>query len=181
MRKRASRVMGVDSSTQSIAWAVYFNRSPEKFGESMLEGDFTARLGQIRTKFDRILREQKPDFVAIEKPVMINNKDVFGKLSKVVGVLQACCAAKGIACEEVTPKVWQYDIGNNSWTRAQKLAFKKQNPGKSTAWFNAEIRKRRKQYTIDYMRDNYGVNPRNDNQADAMGVARYAYYKMTKR
>ena len=180
MKHKASKILGVDSSTGSIAWATWYNRRPGKFGELILEGDLDKRLGQVRKKFDRLLVTHKPDFVAIEKAVFVNSNDTFSKLSKIVGVLQSCCAIRNIPCAEITPPTWQYALGNNSWTRLERAQLKRET-GKSTAWVNAEIRRRRKQYTIDYMNQHYGLKVKSDNIADALGVGLYTYNNLTRR
>lgn len=177
----AKRVVGFDTSTNSIAWAVMHNRTLERYGESDLEGDFIERLGEARRKVDRILREQKPDAVCIESVVFVNNKNVVIKLAMFFGVVAAAAAARGIPVLEVTPKKWQYAIGNNSFTKAQKLALRRELPGKSASWYKSEERRRRKQYTDDYFAEKFGAKFKTDNQSDAVGVAYYAYHKQTHR
>lgn len=180
---KGSRVLGFDTSTNSLAWAMMYNRSLEKYGESVLEGDIIERLGEARRKVDRILREQKPDVVCIESIVFVpgSSRQVTIKLAMFFGIVAAAAAAKGIPVIEVTPKKWQYYIGNNSFTTADKAKLKAANPGKSASWLRARQRQMRKQFTDDFFTEKFGVKFKTDNQSDAVGVAYYAYHKQTYR
>lgn len=146
-----------------------------------MQGDITQRLGQARLRTDEILRLQQPDVVCIESVIYINSKQIVIKLAKFFGQVEAAAAVLDIPVLEVTPLKWQYAIGNDSFSKPKRARLRRQHPGKSKTWLKAEERRQRKQYTIDHFERKYGAKFTTDNQSDAVGVAAYAYYNLTRR
>jgi hypothetical protein len=85
----------------------------------------------------------------------------------------------GASIIEVHPITWQSFIGNTNFTKAQKEAVKKANPGRPDSWIKSEIRSQRKQKTLDFM-NNLGIKTDSDNVADAAGIAWYAVNNLAR-
>lgn len=175
-------MLGIDSSTNYIAWCLFWNRKPVKHGAIYLDGgSMTSRLAASRRAIDELIAELQPDFIAVEKVVFVNNKEVVIKLAKIFGTLESSAGLHGKLFAEVTPKQWQYYIGNDSWTTPQRAALRKKFPRKSKSWYANYIREQRKKYTIDFFNKRYGLSVVSDDEADAIGIAFYAYNELTRR
>lgn len=181
LKPKAPRVMGIDASTNSIAFAVL---EGEKFlycGEINLVGaDVYERIVDARRKTEVLLRHFNVGFIAIEKAVMVRSATVGLKLAMVFGTIISVLADNGATVVEVFPIQWQSFIGNKNLTIKEKAQIKKDFPGKSPTWYKAKSREIRKQRTMDYFNDKYGLGITSDNVSDAMGVAWYAAKELTQ-
>lgn len=81
---------------------------------------------------------------------------------------------------EVTPIAWQSFIGNKNFTNVEKESVKKDFPGKTKTWYSNKTRELRKQRTMDFFNEEFGVTVKSDNVSDAIGVAWYAANKLTE-
>lgn len=173
--------MGIDASTNSIAFAVL---EGEKFlycGELTLVGStIYERIVDARRKTEVILRHFDINFIAIEKAVMVRSAEVGLKLAMVFGTIISVVADKGATVVEVFPIQWQSYIGNKNLTLKEKAAIKADYPGKSATWYKAKSREIRKQRTMDFFNDKYGLGITSDNVSDAMGIAWYAAKELTR-
>lgn len=175
-----SRVMGIDASTHSIAYAIFEDGKPVEYGELNFEG---------RDVFERILAAKRivralkyrfeVDFIAIEAAVMVRSVETGLKMAYIFGAIMGELLDSGAKIVEVHPITWQSYIGNKNFTAAQKAEVKKRMPGKTDATVKAEIRKIRKQKTLDFM-SNLGVKTDSDNVADAAGIAWYALNELVR-
>lgn len=181
-KSRAKRVMGIDASTQSIAFSVWFNRRPVQWGKLPLRGaDSYAKIGDAAKKTFVLLDLFEVDYIAIEQAVFVNNMGVVKKLAYVFGAVLGQAGLRDIPIMDVSPLSWQPYIGNPTWTKAEKAALRKQHPGKSKSWYSNEMRKQRKRKTIDILNKQYGIDVTDDDVADAIGVGAYAYKELTRR
>jgi len=180
-RKKAVKVMGIDASTNSMAFCIMENSKPVKWGEIDFRGanvyerilDASLKMRDLRATFD-------VEYVAIEGAIMVQSAAVGIKLAYVFGAIMAELLRDGAQVMEVKPLVWQSYIGNKSYDRAAKAAVRSQHPGHKPSWYSAEIRKRRKQFTMDYFNRKYKLNITSDNVSDAFGVAYYVSGQMIK-
>lgn len=164
-------VMGLDISTQSIAFAIFKKQKPLRCGEIFLNGgDEYERAQDARMKVTALTQcgILKADYIAIERAVFVNNMAVALKLATVFGAVVGSLDGKVYG---FTPLEWQSGIGNPSFKKADKEAFKKDNPGKSETWYKAQIREIRKQKTLTFARQHFPVTTGSDNVGDAIGLA----------
>lgn len=186
-KKRAGRVMGIDCSTHALAFAIFENGKPEKWGRIDFNGaNVFERMLDARRKVHAFvtLTEVKVDYITFEAAILAKtaNADVTIKLAMVYGI----CIAElmGTGTEIVTPRPleWQSYLGNPNFTKAEKEGLKKEVPNKSTSWYSTEIRKRRKQKTMDFFNEKWPhLELTDDNIGDACGLAYYGYHKLTVR
>ena len=172
---KAHTVMGIDASTHSLAFAVFYDKKLIKFGKINRSGNSSyERLSDSQKKIASLADEFDVDYIAIEKAIMVRSTDTAIKLGMAVGVIIANVIKKGTKVVEVAPISWQSYIGNTNYTRAQKIAVSKECPGKSASWIRNEIRDRRKQFTIDFFNKKFKIDVEDNDIGDAIGVAWYA-------
>lgn len=173
--------MGIDASTNSLAWAVFIDGKIAKFGKINFEGNTSyERLADSLHKIESLSNEFDVDYIAIEKAIMVRSTDTAIKMGMAVGVIIAAVLKNGTRVVEVAPIQWQSYIGNKNYTTAQKDAIKKKFPGKSISWYKEYIREQRKLATIDFFNKKFNLNNQDKDVADAMGVGWYAVKELTK-
>jgi len=181
-KPKARRVLGIDASTQSIAFTLYFNRRPVKWGKINLEGnDIYEKCGDAAAKTNALLEQLDIDYVAIEQAIYVLNRAIVIKLAYVYGAIIGTTMARGIPCTDVAPVTWMAHIGNNPLTKAQKATFNRKNKKQTKSWRQKELRRQRKQRTIDYFNKRYKMKLSDDDVADSAGVGLYAYEELTRR
>jgi Holliday junction resolvasome RuvABC endonuclease subunit len=168
------KVMGVDASTMSMAYCVMEDQEVLAYGEIFFHGDSVFERAVDASKKIKALKDEfNYDMIAIESAIIVNSAVVGIKMAYVFGAIVAELCRNGEPIVEVKPLAWQSYIGNKAWNAAQKADLKKANPKKSVSWLKNEMRKQRKQATIDYFNTKYGTKIQSDNVADAFGVAYY--------
>lgn len=184
-KTKAKRVMGIDCSTNALAYTIIWNRRPVQWGKINFEGeDVFARLHDAADKLRAVKDEFDVDYIAFEGAIMakVRNPDVTIKLAMVYGACIAELMRKNVKVITVKPLEWQSFIGNKNWTKAQKDSLKNEMPGRSVSWYSGEIRKRRKQFTMDYFNEKWPhMNLTDDDVGDSCGLAYFAYNALTKR
>lgn len=175
-RVEAHRVLGIDASTNSLAFCIFEDKQIKSYGEIFFEGaDVYERVLDAKRKV-RALRKIgtfSVDFVAIEAGVLVKSAATGIKMAYIFGTIMGELLDDNIKVIEVHPITWQSFIGNKNYTKVQKQAVRDEHPGRSETWYSSEIRKRRKQYTLKYM-SKKGIITTSDNVADAAGIAWYA-------
>lgn len=167
-------VMGIDASTNSLAFCIMKNGKPVKWGELQFHGaNVYERILDASLKVRDLRETFKVDYIAIESAVLVNSVSVAVKMAYVFGAIMAELLREGAEVIEVKPITWQSFIGNKVWTAQQKAALKKKTPGKSVSWYKTEMRRQRKQFTLDYFNKKYKLKLESDNVGDAFGVAHY--------
>lgn len=164
-------VMGLDISTKSIAFAIFDEGKPVRCGEIFLNGaDEYERAQDARLKVTALAQAGilKADYIAIERAVFVNNMSVALKLATVFGAVVGSLPGKVYG---FTPLEWQSGIGNPSYKKKDKDAFKLAHPDKSETWYKAQIREIRKQKTLAFARQYFLIDSDSDNVGDAIGVA----------
>lgn len=169
-------VLGIDASTKTIAYAVVKEGELVSYGETNLgAGDMYSRLGNAKDLMDGLV-----DIVAkdvgrcfIESAVRVNNIKTTVNLAYMYGIIMGTVVSHGIVLQEVSPLVWQKYIGNNPYTKAEKTAFSLQYPERSSTWITNQIRLRRKEKTMHWANNKFGITVESDNIADAIGVGWY--------
>lgn len=175
------RVLGIDASTRSIAFCLFDNKKPVKWGEVFFDGgDVYERILDAKKKVKAIVNTLPSDFVAIEAAVMVRSANTGLKMAYIFGAIIGELIDDGRRVVEVHPITWQSYIGNKNFTKAQKLELQEKYPNKSANWYKAKMREIRKQKTIDFC-SQLGVVVESDNVADACGIAWYATNNLMRK
>ena len=184
-KTKAKRVMGIDCSTHSLAFTVFYNRRPVRWGKIEFVGnDVFERMRDAARKMHELSELFEVDYIVFESAILakVSNADTTIKLAMVYGVCIAELMNQGTKVVTAKPLEWQSFIGNPNFTKAQKEALKKERPGMSAGWYSNEIRNRRKQKTMDFFNKKWPVLDLTDNDVgDSMGLAYFGYYKLTRR
>lgn len=170
LQKEYRRIMGIDVSSKSFAFSIFENGKITHWGEIDLPGDLTQRLVALRLRLEALSTVfGKLDAVVMEKAIFVNSTSTASILSQSAGVTKSVMAEHSDFFE-VMPTEWYKVIKNMPKSKKDKDLFKKNNPGKSASWYTAQFRQQRKQFTIDWIKSEYGLDIESDNKADAIGV-----------
>lgn len=181
-KTQASRVMGIDASTNSIAFTVFYNRKPIHWGIVSIEGaDIYEKIGDANAKMYALYKEFPVDYVAIEGAAFVNSPKVAIQLAMVYGSIISVLVAMGCKTLAIPAMTWQSFIGNAPFRKPDKEKLKEEFPGKSASWYTSKGRQIRKQRTMDYFNKKWPMNLTDDNVGDSCGLAYYGYYQLTKR
>ena len=173
-RPKAHKVLGIDASTNSIAFCLMEEKVAVKWGEINFDGgDVYERILDAKRKIKAFKDQLDTDFVVIEAAISVKSVATGIKMAYVFGAIMGELLNDGVKVVEVHPITWQSYLGNKNFTKAEKLAVKNEFPGKSDNWYKGKIRELRKARTIEFARS-MGINTESDNVADAAGIAWYA-------
>jgi len=181
-KTKANRVLGIDASTNSIAFCLLENNKPIKWGKINLTGnDIYEKIHDAKCKTFAMIDELKSDYIAIEGAILVKSADAVIKLSYVYGVVIAELMSSVSSVITVSPSSWQAHIGNKNPTKIEKDRLKYENPGYADSWYKAKMREIRKKRTVDYFNSKYNLNIEDFDVADSFGIAYYANEVLTKR
>jgi Holliday junction resolvasome RuvABC endonuclease subunit len=179
---KANRVLGIDASTNSIAFCLMENDKPIKWGKIELRGEnIYDKIYDAKIKTHAMIDELRADYIAIEGAVFVKSADAVIKLSYVYGVVIAELMATGTKVLTVSPSSWQAYIGNKNPTKDEKQAIRVKNPGYADSWYQNQLRNMRKQRTVDYFNNKFNLSLSDYDVADAFGIAHYSNYTLTER
>jgi len=182
IKTKANRVLGIDASTNSIAFCLLENNKPIKWGKINLVGnDIYEKIYDAKCKTFAMIDELKSDYIAIEGAILVKSADAVIKLSYVYGVVIAELMSTGSSVITVSPSSWQAHIGNKNPTKWEKDKLKSDNPGYADSWYKNKMREIRKQRTVDYFNKKYNLSLDDFDVADSFGIAYYANEVLTKR
>jgi Holliday junction resolvasome RuvABC endonuclease subunit len=182
VKTKASRVLGIDASTTSIAFCLMENDIPIKWGKINLIGnDIYEKIYNAKNKMHMMVGELKSDYIAVEGAILVRSPDAVIKLSYVYGVVIAELMSTGASVITISPSSWQAYIGNKNPTKDEKAAIRLKNPGYAESWYKNQLRNMRKQRTADYFNKKYGLDVVDFDVADSFGIAHYANKVLTER
>jgi Holliday junction resolvasome RuvABC endonuclease subunit len=182
IKTKANRVLGIDASTNSVAFCLMENDKPLKWGKIDFVGaDIYEKIYDAKVKMHVMLDELKSDYIAVEGAVLVRSPDAVIKLSYVYGVVIAELMSTGAKVITISPSAWQAYIGNKNPTKDEKSAIRLANPGYADSWYKNQLRNMRKQRTVDYFNSKYGLSLKDFDVADAFGIAHYANKVLTER
>jgi len=168
VKTKANRVLGIDASTNSVAFCLMENDKPLKWGKINFVGqDIYEKIHDAKVKTSSMLDELKSDYIAVEGAILVRSPDAVIKLSYVYGVVIAELMSTGASVITISPSSWQAYIGNN--------------PGYADSWYKTQLRNMRKQRTVDYFNNKYSLSVTDFDVADAFGIAHYANKVLTER
>lgn len=181
-KTQASRVMGIDASTNSIAFTIFYNKRPERWGKINITGsDIYEKAGDANKKITQLLLAYPVDYIAIESAVFVKSPQVAIQLAYVFGSIIGEAVAGGAKIITVSPTTWQSHIGNKVLTKAEKEAIQREFPNKSVSWYSNYGRNLRKQRTMDFFNKKWNMNLTDNDVGDSCGIAYFAYWQLTKR
>ena len=178
MSSQPEKICSIDASTNSLAFAIFYNQSLHRFGKIIFEG--TNNYSKVKDAarksvsfFEQI--KNNVDSIIIEHTVYLNSPKTAADLALVQGAILGAAAQNGIRLAgSINPITWQTYIGNGKITKDSKVAIRKANPGKSESWYKQFERDMRKQKTINFVNINYDLNVSDNDIADAIGIGHYA-------
>jgi len=88
VKTKAGRVLGIDASTNSVAFCLMENDKPLKWGKIELTGmDIFDKIYDAKKKVHVMLGELKADYIVVEGAVLVNrSKGVNGAAHKLAGL-----------------------------------------------------------------------------------------------
>jgi Holliday junction resolvasome RuvABC endonuclease subunit len=182
VKVKANRVLGIDASTNSVAFCLMENDKPLKWGKIEFNGaDIFEKIYDAKVKMHAMLNELKSDYIAVEGAVLVRSPDAVIKLSYVYGVVIAELMSTGASVITISPTSWQAHIGNKNPTKLEKDTLRYENPGYADSWYKNKMRQIRKQRTVDYFNKKYDLSLNDFDVADAFGIAHYSNTVLTKR
>ena len=182
IKLKANRVLGIDASTNSIAFCLMEDNRPLKWGKVDLVGsDIYEKIYNAKIKMNVMLDELKSDYIAVEGAILVRSPDAVIKLSYVYGVVIAELMSTGSRVITISPSSWQAYIGNKNPTKEEKTEIRLKNPGYADSWYKTQLRNMRKQRTVDYFNNKYKLSLDDFDVADSFGIAHYANKVLTER
>jgi len=182
VKTKAHRVLGIDASTNSIAFCLMENDQPLKWGKIDLAGmDIYEKIYDAKKKMSLMLDELKSDYIVVEGAILVRSPDAVIKLSYVYGVVIAELMSTGAKVITISPTAWQAHIGNKNPTKFEKDEIRFKNPGYADSWYKNKLRAMRKQRTVDYFNTKYNLELDDFDVADAFGIAHYSNTVLTER
>ena len=182
VKTKANRVLGIDASTNSVAFCLMEDDAPIKWGKIEFTGaDIYEKIYDAKRKVHAMLSELKSDYIAVEGAVLVRSPDAVIKLSYVYGVVIAELMSTGAKVITISPTSWQAHIGNKNPTKMEKDTLRFENPGYADSWYKNKMRNIRKQRTVDYFNNKYSLKLNDFDVADSFGIAYYSNQVLTER
>jgi hypothetical protein len=176
--KKGKRVLGIDHSTQTLAFCLSVDGKPEYWEEIPLLGSTVyARIGDLVNKLAARFDTEVIDTLVIEKTVQVNSRDTVVKLAMIAGAIIGYFEARGIKAYEVPAPTWQAATAKPTLSKAEQAALKLANPGRAKSWYSNEARKIRKQRIMDWVELNFGMTVPSD-CADSICISVYGGTKL---
>jgi Holliday junction resolvasome RuvABC endonuclease subunit len=180
---KAHRVIGIDASTNSLAFAIFEDKKPIRCGEIFFTGATVfEKLNDAKRKTKALVDSGvlRGDYVAIEAAIMVRNIETAIDLAYVYGAIIGELMAFNPQVHKIYPISWQSGIGNPNLKKAEKDQLAKDNPTKSKTWLQNEGRKIRKQRTLDIAKQYFNIPSNSDNVGDAVGLALFCNKSLTR-
>ncbi|SRR6266540_2608447 len=183
-KRKAGRVIGIDCSTHSLAFAIFDDSKPATCGEVFFTGsNIYERLNDARLKTQMLVDNGVlvGDYVGMEAAIAGKSSQVTIKLSYVFGAVLSVLMQNKMEVSTVAPITWQSYIGNPNLKKDEKEQLRTNSPGHKDSWYQNEGRKMRKQRTLEFARKYFKIESGSDNVGDAVGIAFYTNEQLTRR
>lgn len=181
--KAPERVCAIDASTNSLAYATFYNGNLKECGKIKFEGKniYEKVIDAGRKSIGLFEHIVNVDAIVIEHTVFMNSPKTAADLALVQGALLGAAGQSGIRIiGKVSPITWQNFIGNKKISKDEKLYIKSQNLGKSDSWLKTYERDLRKQRTINFINIQYDKTITDNDVADACGIGHWAIKNWSK-
>lgn len=173
----------IDASTNSLAFAYFKKDRLERYGKIKFFGnDIYDKIVDTAHKTQAFFNQfENLDHIVIEQVIYLNSPKTAANLAMSHGALVASAAQAGVNnIASVSPMQWQNWAGNKRLTAAEKESIASANPGKSASWYKTQERLYRKQRTIKFVNEKYGISLSDDDVADAVAIGSWAIENWTK-
>lgn len=179
---RPNKICSIDSSTNSLAFAIFENKKLIRYGKINFAGNnIFSKIADASRKTGALLTQFEIDAIVIEHSVFMNSPKTMSELSMVQGALLGSAGNSGIrTAGSINPITWQTFIGNGKLSINDKKAIVDQNPGKSKSFYKQVERDLRKMKTINFVNTYYDISVSDHDVADAIGVGHYAIQNWAK-
>lgn len=180
---KANRVMGLDASTHSLAFAIMEGETPIACGEIKFNGSTPfERLKDAKAKVKKLVEAGilRADYVCIESAIMVRNVQTAIDLAYVYGAIIGELMEFNPQVHKVAPISWQSGIGNPNLKKHEKEQIQKDFPGKSKSWYANKGREIRKQRTLKIAQKYFAIPSNSDNIGDAVGIALHSSRTLTR-
>lgn len=168
-------VMGIDCSSKTFAFSIFEQGTLLMWGEIDFYGsNLYERMGSGQRRIAAFASKVSVDKVVYESAVQVQNKKTVIDLAYSYGAAISPFIKPGVVVENVSPMTWQNFIGNKAFNATEKAAVKKEYPDKSDTWRKNKIRELRKQRTIDWVNNKFGISVQSDNVGDAVAIGFWA-------
>lgn len=180
---KPERICAIDASTNSLAYATFYNKELIECGKINFEGkDIYEKVIDAGRKskgfFEHIVNANA---IVIEHTVFMNSPKTAADLALVQGALLGAAGQSGIrVIGKVSPITWQNYIGNKKISKDEQFLIRSKNPGKSISWYKSYERNLRKERTIKFININYDKNIVDNDVADACGIGHWAINNWNK-
>lgn len=160
MKISDEKVLSLDTSTNLTGWALF---DKEHFCDSGVIDchkikDSNERLNDMVMSIVNLANETQPTTIVIEPLVVTRGRHTTILLSKLIGAIYYYCMDKNIDYVELSPNTWRSCLG----------MLKK---GRDREYYKA--------LSLQYSRETYKVEPRTDDESDAICIGT-AYYLSCK-
>lgn len=114
------RILGIDPGTSLIGWGVIDDLKAVDFGVFRTKSNIhnRNRVADVYDFFSKLIKQQKPDVIALETLFFFKNAKTVMQVSEIRGVLLLVAAHHGLAVREFTPL--QIKQALSGYGRAQK-------------------------------------------------------------
>jgi Holliday junction resolvasome RuvABC endonuclease subunit len=178
---RYTKILGVDTSTQGIAWTQLYKGHASGLGKIELkQKDIIDKLAFHYSEWAYMLDELKPSHVFIEKSIFVKNPDTARKLSFVVGTIAAITKGKGYEVTLVEPGTWKAFLGYTNLSSKFVQQAKAELGNTEGKKFCDRLRKSQTWRVIkhnfpDQVDEFENIGETDNDIADAWGIALYGY------
>jgi Holliday junction resolvasome RuvABC endonuclease subunit len=182
INSKPKTVCSIDASTNSLAFAIFEDKSLIRFGKISFTGRNTyEKVGDAAKKCLAFFKQFNIDSIIIEHTVFINSPKTAADLALVQGAMLGSAQINGIKIAgSVNPITWQSFIGNTKLSAVEKQQLRKENSNKSESWYKGQEREIRKQKTIRYVSTYYNKSISDNDVADAIGIGHWAIHNWEK-
>ncbi len=183
LKNKPESFCSIDASTNSLAFAYFKNDELVRWGKIKFMGnDIYEKIVDTSHK-TRSFFDQFDDlkYIVIEQVIYLNSPKTAANLAMSHGALVSSSALAGIEhIASVSPMQWQNWTGNKRLTVEEKEKIRNSNPGKTNSWYKSQERLYRKQRTIRFVNEKYGVKIDDDDVADAIAIGSWAVENWNK-
>lgn len=151
-RKLLSKILiALDESTTCTGYAVFNDSELIKHGLFALKSkDVLERVSYIMEEIEKLIKTYKPDNMVIEDVQITMNAATAKSLLGLQFMIEVYAHRNNISCETYRTTKWRKILGlSNSRTLDRKA---------------------KKQETIDYVKDKYGIDILKDDESDAIAI-----------
>lgn len=173
-RKNPSKVLGIDTSTNSLAFCLFEENVPKIWGKVNINGsNIYEKIRDAGSKARGLSVLKDVDYVIIESAIMGKSADASLKVAMIVGASLSSILTDKTNVITVAPLKWQSAIGNSLLKKDEKQRLRDENPGKSESWYKVNERAYRKSKTINWVKSEYGIIIDDNDVSDAIGIAHW--------